>query len=330
MPSDLPIIDISSLVAGARDQSTVARNLHDACRSAGFFYITGHGISPGLLEELDSLSRIFFDLDEEEKMAIRMELGGRAWRGFFPLEGELTSGKPDLKEGIYFGQELDVSDPRVISGRPLHGRNQFPKNPAGLRKTVLTYMHEMTTLGHHLMRGISLSLGLDELYFDKHYTADPLTLFRIFHYPPQVKREQWGVGEHTDYGLLTILLQDRSGGLQVKRSGTWISAPPIPGSFICNIGDMLDRLTRGYYKSTPHRVLNTSGLERLSFPFFFDPGWDVTLSPVPIPDSYKPRDDKADRWDGSSVHEFDGTYGEYLMRKVGKVFPELGDRQLRG
>ena len=329
MAIELPINDISPLIDRTDSQLDVARQLHGACRNAGFFYIAGHGIAEDLLANLDHISRIFFDLEIEEKMAIRMELGGRAWRGYFPLEGEITSGKPDLKEGIYFGEELDETDPRVVSRTPLHGTNLFPSSPFSMKGVVLEYMKELTELGHHLMRGISLSLGLDESYFAERFTSDPLTLFRVFHYPPQQKSNQWGVGEHTDYGLLTILLQDRSGGLQVKQAGRWISAPPIAKTFICNIGDMLDRLTRGYYRSTPHRVLNTSGLERLSFPFFFDPGWDVSLEPVAIPQSHQMDDDQTGRWDGQSVHEFEGTYGEYLMGKVGKVFPDLSQKELR-
>ena len=122
------------------------------------------------------------------------------------------------------------------------------------------------------MRGVALSLGLAEDYFAAGYTADPTVLFRIFHYPPAPPAsDDWGVGEHTDYGLLTLLAQDRHGGLQVHAGTGWVEAPPIPGTFVCNIGDMLDRLTGGLYRSTPHRVKNVSGRERLSFPFFFDP-----------------------------------------------------------
>jgi polar amino acid transport system ATP-binding protein len=116
-------------------------------------------------------------------MRIRMELGGRAWRGFFPLGGELTSGKPDAKEGLYFGEELGESDPRVARGLPMHGGNLFPDVP-GFRETVLRYMAALTELGHAIMRGVSLSLGLPLDYFASHYTGRPLTLFRIFHYPP--------------------------------------------------------------------------------------------------------------------------------------------------
>ena len=132
----------------------------------------------------------------------------------------------------------------------------------------------MTRLGHSLMAGISFSLGLEESYFADHYTSDPLTLFRIFNYPPE-SGAGFGVGEHTDYGLLTILRQDMSGGLQVKSHSQWIEAAPLPNSFVCNIGDMLDRITGGRYLSAPHRVRNLRAHHRLSFAFFFDPNFNA-------------------------------------------------------
>jgi isopenicillin N synthase-like dioxygenase len=131
------------------------------------------------------------------------------------------------------------------------------------------------------------------------------------------------VGEHTDYGLLTILWQDDAGGLEVRSRSGWVAAPPIPGSFICNIGDMLDRMTRGVYRSTPHRVLNTAGRDRLSFPFFFDPNFAARVQPIEGLDREAFHDDREQRWDRASVHEFHGTYGEYLLNKVSKVFPQL-------
>jgi isopenicillin N synthase-like dioxygenase len=255
-------------------------------------------------------------------MAIAMARGGRAWRGFFPVGGELTSGVPDRKEGIYFGSELAADDPRVIAGLPLHGPNQFPARPAAMRAAVLEYLAANTRAAQAILEGIALSLGLEAGYFRAHYTAEPTILFRIFHYPPDAPGSaQWGVGEHTDYGLLTLLAQDDAGGLEVKSRGGWIAAPPIPGTLVCNIGDMLDRLTGGLYRSTPHRAKNTSGRGRLSFPFFFDPGWDAQIVPLPV--GAKAQDDRATRWDRESVHEFSGTYGDYLLGKVGRVFPEL-------
>lgn len=188
-------------------------------------------------------------------------------------------------------------------------------------------MAAMTQLGHALMEGIALSLGLEGSYFADRYTADPLILFRIFHYPPQPSGPDassvWGVGEHTDYGLLTILKQDDAGGLEVKSKSGWIGAPPIPGTFVCNIGDMLDRMTGGHYKSTPHRVRNLSGRSRLSFPFFFDPNFNAEVKRIESPELEEVVDDWETRWDRSSVHAFSGTYGEYLLNKVGKVFPAL-------
>ncbi|KYC38953.1 iron oxidase [Scytonema hofmannii PCC 7110] len=324
--SQVPIIDVSALVSGTGDKYTVATQIGQACRECGFFYIIGHGVDEGLQQRLEHFSRQFFEQDVETKLEIGMNVGGRAWRGYFPVGGELTSGKPDLKEGIYFGAELEENHPLVRANTPMHGRNLFPSSVPQLGKTVLEYMEAMTKLGHRLMAGIALSLELEESYFSDRYTTDPLILFRIFNYPPNPslseEKRQWGVGEHTDYGVLTILKQDNAGGLQVRSKSGWVDAPPIPGSFVCNIGDMLDRMTRGLYRSTPHRVLNLSGRDRLSFPFFFDPNFNVEVKPIEL-EEVMACDDKNERWDKASVHAFRGTYGNYLLSKVSKVFPEL-------
>ena len=139
---------------------------------------------------------------------------------------------------------------------------------------------------------------------------------------------RWGVGEHTDYGLLTILRQDDVGGLEIKTASGWIAAPPVAGSFVCNIGDMLERMTGGLYKSTPHRVtLNTSGRDRISLPFFFDPNFAARIQSVPRLATHA-SDDSASRWDHANVHTFEGSYGDYLLGKVGKVFPDLKQQVL--
>ena len=223
------------------------------------------------------------------------------------------------------GAELGDDHPLVRSGTPMHGRNLFPSDDPEFRHIVLDYMAAMTGLGHSLLAGIALSLGLEDSYFAERYTSDPLVLFRIFNYPPPSSASDpgsgWGVGEHTDYGLLTILKQDSSGGLQVKIRSRWVDAPPIPDSFVCNIGDMLDRMTGGLYLSTPHRVRNRSDRDRLSFPFFLDPNFNAEIKPIRLGEIVN--DNRAERWDRASVHEFRGTYGDYLLGKVSKVFPEL-------
>jgi len=330
-PDGIPIVDVSPLLAGGPGRDGVAAALGRACRESGFFYVVGHGVDAGLQGRLEDLARRFFARPLEEKLAIRMARGGRAWRGYFPPGGELTSGRPDAKEGIYFGAELPPHDPRVRAGTPLHGPNLFPALPA-FRETVLGYMDALTALGHQLLGGLALSLGLPEPYFFERYTRDPLVLFRIFNYPAEYAAPDggpiWGVGEHTDYGVLTILRQDDSGGLEVRSRDVWLEAPPVANAFVCNIGDMLERMTGGLYRSTPHRVRNASGRDRLSFPLFFDPRWDARVRPVEGCAPPAASGCAADRWDGASVHAFEGTYGDYVLSKVAKVFPQLRDAVL--
>lgn len=329
-PAALPVIDVAALVAGTPARTEVAERIGAACRAHGFFYITGHGIDPALVARLEALSRSFFNLPEADKLRWRMELGGRAWRGYFLTGNELTSGRPDWKEGLYLGSELGEDDARVRAGTPMHGRNLLPDGP-GLQDfgpTILAYMHALTQLGHRLLEGVALSLGLAPNYFQARYTADPLILFRLFNYPsrePELDQGvDWGVGEHTDYGLLTLLHQDGTGGLQVRTPEGWIEATPLPGSFVVNIGDMLDRMTEGRYRSTPHRVKrNTSGRDRISFPLFFDPGFETRVQRIEGLAGDAPQDDSATRWDQANVHAFHGRYGDYLLAKVSKVFPQL-------
>jgi isopenicillin N synthase-like dioxygenase len=332
MAERLPVIDMAALFRAEDDagRTTVAAEIARACEAHGFFYLVGHGVGLDVLDALEAESRRFFALPLEARMAISMARGGRAWRGYFPVGGELTSGRPDLKEGLYLGTDLGPDHPRVRAGLPMHGANLWPEDLPGLKAAAEAYMAGATRAAAVLMEGVSLSLGLDAQYFARAYTGEPTVLFRIFHYPASGPDDidwtgAWGVGEHTDYGLLTLLAQDRHGGLQVKAPGGWIEAPPIEGALVCNIGDMLERLTGGRFKSTPHRVRNTSGCDRLSFPLFFDPDFLAPMRPLPaVATDAALRDaDKAERWDRASVHEFEGTYGDYLLSKVAKVFPQL-------
>lgn len=333
----LPLVDVAPLFTEARDDQAVldvARQLDQACRRFGFVRITGHAVSSERRERLTSLANEFFAQPDDVKADIVMERGGSAWRGWFPVGGELTSGKPDGKEGIYFGEELRPEDPGVVAGLPLHGANLFPTEPDGLGPAVIEWMTSMTTLGLTLLRALALGLGLDEHWFDDHVTRHPTTLFRIFHYPPDVGGDDdWGVREHTDYGLLTILAQDGTGGLEVHapdRNG-WIEVPPDPDVLVINLGDMLERMTKGLYRSTPHRVRNSSGVGRLSFPFFLDPSWDATVTPMPLDvlDGIDVSSGARQRWDGADVHAWTGTYGDYLTAKVTRVFPALMSRVSR-
>ena len=322
----LPLIDVTALRAGAGSTAAamadVAAQIDEACRRNGFFRIAGHGVPTQLARRLEQAARAFFAGGDEEKSKISMDHGGAAWRGWFGVGDELTSGRPDRKEGIYFGTELPPDHPAVAAGRPLHGPNLFPAEPTDLRPAVHEWMAAMTELGRQLLEGVAAGLGLDPGWFEHNVTADPTVLFRIFHYPPGGDDDSgWGVGEHTDYGLLTILAQDDRPGLQVRGHDEWIDVPAERDVFVVNLGDMLERMTRGRYRSTPHRVCNTTSDGRLSFPCFIDPSWDARCPPMPLR-----RTDTAHavaRWDGADVHAWDGTYGDYLTAKVAKVFPDL-------
>jgi isopenicillin N synthase-like dioxygenase len=311
----LPVIDLNN-----SDRDGLARELDGACRDFGFFYLIGHGLDTSLTDNLMRLARTFFAREHDEKMRIHMSRGGRAWRGYFPVGDELTSGYPDRKEGIYFGTELDEQDPRVQRGVPLHGRNQFPE-VAGFDRAVLDYMHGVTDLGHRVLRLLAMALDLDTEFFTERYTQDPTILFRIFNYPAG-SASDWGVGAHTDYGMLTFLAQDSIGGLQVRHGEGWLEVPDVPGSFVVNVGDMLERLTRGRYLSALHRVRNKSGQNRLSMALFFDPSFGAELVPIDgLATEQNPHTQV--RWDDIDPNASLGTYGDYLLAKVSKVFPLL-------
>lgn len=313
------------LVALDRDRDP-GQALDRACREFGFFYVTGHGVDPRLVDSLTQRARAFFAQPLERKLQIAMSRGGRAWRGYFPVGGELTSGRPDRKEGVYLGSELGPEDPRVQAGWPLHGPNLFPDLP-GFREQVLTYMDAVTALGQRLLCEIASGLGLPREYILERYTRDPTVLFRIFNYPPTTSPGQLGVGEHTDYGFLTLLWQDQTGGLEVWHQDRWLAVPPVPGSLVCNVGDMLERLTGGRYVSALHRARNRTQQDRLSMPLFLDPRFDAVLEPIGGVESASAATSNVQRararWDGLDLTTLQDTYGDYLIAKVSKVFPEL-------
>lgn len=326
-------------------RTAAAAAIDNACRTIGFFYIAGYPMPPGLEAALDAESRAFFGgVPLDEKNAIAMERGGPAWRGFFPVGGELTSGRPDVKEGIYFGSELPPSDSRVMARTPMHGANLFPQRPEGLRPAVVAYFAQCRAIGALLLELVAEGLGLPSRYFADGMCSDPLLLFRIFHYPPRTMLPAalqdptlWGVGEHCDYGLLTLLKQDSVGGLEVvsRAAGGWIRADPVAGTLVVNIGDVLEVLTHGLYRSTPHRVRNPSAdAMRLSFPFFCDPGFDAPLRPLPLSeaqlaDAAAAREANARlgaRWDHADILSQVvalPNYGAYILGKVAKCFPAL-------
>jgi isopenicillin N synthase-like dioxygenase len=309
----VPIIDPAD--------ASAAEGIDRACRDIGFFAVPLPTHLLAARARLVDLAAEFFARPDAEKSQWAMVHGGTAWRGWFPLDGELTSGVPDHKEGFYFGTELPP-DPR-----PMHGPNLWPDEPVELRDAVTSWMNEMEVLGQQLLTTMAVGLDLGEHFFARGLTAEPTCLFRIFRYPPHgAGNGEWGVGEHTDYGLLTLLATDGTPGLEVKSNGEWHSVAADADLVVCNLGDMLDRLTGGRYRSTPHRVRNHAGHDRYSLPFFLDPGWDASVAPLEFADGWETPLDAAERWDRANLRDLDTryvTYGDYLAAKTAKVFPNL-------
>lgn len=309
------------------DAADAAEGIDAACRTAGFFAVPLDAPLRILRDDLIGLAAEFFSLPEATKERVAMRHGGTAWRGWFPLGGELTSGVPDRKEGYYFGTELPA-DPR-----PLHGPNLWPETPSGLRTAVTAWMAAMEALGQQVLAHMATGLEQEDDVFRRGLTAAPTCLFRIFRYPPHPAGDTatWGVGEHTDYGLLTLLATDGTPGLEVKVRGEWVPAPADADLVLCNLGDMLDRLTGGRYRSNPHRVRNHAGTDRYSLPFFLDPGWDAEVEPLDLHDAWTVPHDATERWDRANLRDIGGRYGDWLSAKVAKVFPDLaGDVRLTG
>ena len=348
-PITPPVVDISPLLAcrasghslSLNEQTTsTCEQLLNAFQQIGFLYISEHGIPIDLQDELEGFAKQFFALPPAEKLKIRMEHAGRAWRGYFPVGAELTTNQPDQKEGLYFGAEHDSNHPLVKAGEPMHGANLWPEGMGTqVPKLITQYMDQMTALGALLMSAIAVGLGLDERYFEQRFREPPTTLFRIFNYPRTDWIEHphlWSVGEHTDMGLLTILKQDASGGLQVQsRSGQWLDVPYIADTFVINIGDMLELWTWGLLRSTVHRVRNRSQQARLSFPFFFDPSWNCSLERIDR--RLLPQVDQQEacqtwganqRWDQMDLRQLtpNQTYGAFVWQKIRNVFPHLASR----
>lgn len=293
----LPVIDLTAMREGtAVDKAAVGHALRQACEHTGFFYISGHGIDPALIERVFAQSQQFFAQRMDVKLATD-KAQSKANRGYEKLGGQtLEPGMPpDLKEGFYIGEELAEDHPRVLAGRFNQGPNQWPEQLPAFQTAMQDYYAALLQLSERIMAGLALSLELPEDFFAD-FCNEPLCTLRLLHYPPQPEKPlpgEKGCGAHTDFGGITILLLDDKPGLQVwdAKAEDWINATPIPGTFVVNLGDMIARWTNDLYRSTLHRVVNTSGAERYSVPFFYSgaPEHEVSCLPVCLQDGETPK-----------------------------------------
>lgn len=301
-PDAIPVIDIAALRDGS-DMQHVASQLNAASQGLGFIYVKGHGIPESQIASARSAALEFFRAPEENKNSVLVSAAHRGW--LKPGASKMgDKAKVDLKESFIWGASEPAQD-----NHPLRGPNQWPSFVPSLEQSALDYFQSVHEVARELMRGFAIGLNLDPEFFLR-TCSQPLSRATFVYYPAQPVEsgvDQFGVGPHTDFGVLTVLCQDNTGGLQVQDvNGDWIHAPPVEGSLIVNVGDLLSRWTAGHYKSTPHRVVNTSGRERLSLVLAFDPDPETMIDAGDIP--------------GLIPKEEPITCGDYLLWRFAKAF----------
>lgn len=284
----IPVIDLAdALKPGDAASAVVAQQIRAAATATGFFYIQNHGIKTDLLSRQFDLTRALFALPLATRQALSVHQS-KTMRGFEAI-GEQTlddSAKPDLKESFYCGMAYPDDHPYVLAGYQSYGGNQWPSELPHAPAQCEAYIQALLSLSRRLMQLLALSLALPESYFDT-TSHSPMVTLRMLRYPPHppsADDRTFGAGAHTDWGTLTLLAQDGHGGLEVALpDGGWVSAPPMPDTFIVNLGDMVPRWTNGLYRSSLHRVRNTlsGGSARYSIPFFYEPDYLARIEAVP-------------------------------------------------
>lgn len=285
-PTGIPVIDLS-LLRGPDPTAETAR-LRSALHETGFLYVAGHGVPPSVVEGVFAAARAFFALPLADRLAID-EVNSPHFRGYTQLGNELTQGRADQRDQLDVGPErealeLGPGDPPYLR---MTGPNQWPAALPGLRPAVLAWYDEARRVSIELLRCIAVALGQPADWFDPWFDVETHDHLKVIRYPGSLVRTgDQGVGAHKDYGWLALLVQDDLGGLQVQTlDGAWIDATPVPGTFVVNIGEMLEVATRGYLRATVHRVVSPpTTLDRYSIPFFLGPRLDATVPAIPLPD----------------------------------------------
>ncbi len=287
--NNVPLIDISPLFSDNReDWRPVVDKIDQACREIGFFYIQGHGISSAQLESMFALAKTFFAQPEELKQQILIANSSnhRGW-GSAGAE-QLDPGKPsDWKETFDMALDIHPEHPVVKACPQLYGPNQYGVLP-GFQQQMNQHYGLLMSVARRLLKAMAIALQLPDDFFNQYFDDQHISVLRMIHYPPRpadqvVDADAKAAGAHTDYGCLTLLLQDDVGGLEVRNArDEWVAAPPVKDALVVNIGDLMQRWTNDYYRSTEHRVRNLApGEHRYSMPFFVEPRYDTPVSCIP-------------------------------------------------
>lgn len=289
--TSLPTLDISRFHGTAEGREAFIAELRKVLYNHGFFYLKGHGVSPTLIEDVVSTAKRFFALPPEEKLKIEM-VNSPHFRGYNRAGQERTRGEPDWREQLDINTEGTpvAIGPDTPAWKRLLGPNQWPTALPELKPLLLEYQAEVTRVSIDILKAIAAALGQAENVFAEIYEPQPSQLLKIIRYPGrEIARSDQGVGAHKDGGFVTVLLQDTTPGLRVRtEDGVWIDAPPVPGTFIINTGELLELATNGFVRADIHDVVAPpAGTERFSVAFFLGSRYDATIPVVELPEDLK-------------------------------------------
>ena len=285
----LPVVDIAPFRADPHGPGSaeVVDQLLRACHETGFVYITGHGIDPEADHELFAMAHEFFALPLAERQSLAIA-NSAAFRGYTTLGDERTNGLADWREQLDVGPEEDApTDPSAPPWHKLRGPNQWPPSLPALAPTVLGWMEQIEALGVTALRALAIGLGQPIDCFDHAFLPESDVHLKVIRYPSRAQADaEQGVGAHHDTGVLTFIAQQATydgPGLQVETADGFVDASPVPGAYLMNLGEMLQRSTNGYLKATPHRVVSPVEGDRISIAFFFNPRFETVFEPIQLP-----------------------------------------------
>ncbi|MDJ1134782.1 isopenicillin N synthase family dioxygenase [Streptomyces iconiensis] len=321
MSDVFPVLDMTEADAGPRARAAFLERLRAAVHDIGFFQLTGHQVTGA--GKLLELTRQFFELPVEERDELSI-LKSPYFRGYSEVGRERTKGAPDQRGQLDIGPECEpyVPSPGDPEYLWLRGPNQWPKGLPQLRDAILDWTAQLTQVSHRLLRLILAALEAPEDFLDPVVSPDPHVHFKLLHYPGRDEKSEpsQGVGVHKDYGMLTLLLQDDKGGLQVAvEDGVFVDVPVVPGAFVVNLGELLEVATRGYLRATTHRVVSPApGVDRYSAPFFYNPRLEASMPDLPTRFVTE-----ADGVVHDPENPLTASYGDNVMRGMRRAFPEV-------
>jgi isopenicillin N synthase-like dioxygenase len=326
----LPVLDLQRYAGTAAERAEFLAELRRAARHEGFFYLVGHGIPEALTQRILGLARRFFDLPEAEKLAIE-NVNSPQFRGYTRIGNELTRGQTDWREQIDIGAERPAVEaaPDTPSWLRLEGPNLWPAALPEFKPALLDFQARLTELAFHLLGAFATALEQPANVFDHLLAERPTLLLKVIRYPGREAADSdQGVGPHKDTGFLTFVLQDVQSGLEVAAADGWIKAPPLAGSLVVNVGEMLELATDGYLRANIHRVVTPpAGSDRLSLAYFLNPRLDaivevLKLAPHLAAEAQGPSSDPA--------NPLLQRVGENILKSQLRSHPEVARRHYAG